>query len=119
MLGKMKPHYVRGRLVKKTMGNAVSVKFDWNWVLKREEKKGDVLGFWHTHPDGSLEPSKKDIKTMQAWVSCFGRPLLCIIQNSRYETAYLVESVEHEKWEFAWKEQILVCKIFRHFGVFI
>lgn len=118
MLGKKKPYYVRGKLVKKTIGNVGSVVFDWQWALNREEKRGDIIGFWHTHPDGSLKPSKRDIKTMQAWVSCFGKPLLCVIQDSRYKTAYLVRLMKHEKWEFAWLKQILVRKISRRFGIF-
>jgi len=122
MLGKMKPHYVRGRLVKKTMGNAVSVKFDWNWVLKREEKKGDVLGFWHTHPDGNLKPSVRDRKTMEGWINCFGKPLYCVIQNQcGTKTAHLVTRLRPEdpKWKYLWSHEPLVYKIFRHFGVFI
>jgi len=113
MLGKMKPHYVRGRLVKKTMGNAVSVKFDWNWVLKREEKKGDVLGFWHTHPNKDAEPSERDIKTMKAWTNCLGKCLFCVIQNSYTKRAYSFLPSGF------WHSQPLAYKIFRHFGVFI
>lgn len=118
MLGKAKPHYVGGKLVKKTTGDAISVTLDWQWALNREEKKGDVIGFWHTHPSGNLEPSKRDIKTMQAWISCFGKPLLCVIQNSSHETAYRVSSVSYEKSQYAWSRGALVYKAFRHFGVF-
>jgi len=108
----------RGRLVKKAAGNSASVEFDGQWALEREEKKGDVVGFWHTHPDGNLEPSKRDIKTMEAWTRCFGKPLFCVIQNSSYETAYLVASVQNKKWKTHWSKQIFVYKILRYYGVY-
>ncbi|GAH41275.1 unnamed protein product, partial [marine sediment metagenome] len=37
-----------GRLVRKRKGTPSSVEFDGKWALKREEEKGDVLGFYHT-----------------------------------------------------------------------
>ena len=110
--------FTHGRLVKKVTGKPASVKFDGQWALKREERKGDILGFWHTHPDGTLKPSKRDLKTMQAWISCFGKPLFCVVQNSSHETAYLVSSVNHKKWKTAWSKKSFVYKIFRHFGVY-
>ena len=110
--------FTHGRLVKKVAGKPASVKFDGDWVLEREEKKHDVIGFWHTHPDGTLKPSKRDRKTMTAWVSCFGRPLLCVIQNPSHETAYLVFSVQHKEWKSIWFKRPFVYKIFRHFGVY-
>jgi proteasome lid subunit RPN8/RPN11 len=36
----------------------------------------------HTHPNGAAFPSRRDIDTMQAWVSAFGKPLLCVILGS-------------------------------------
>lgn len=120
MLGHKGFYYLAsGRLVKKVTGNSASVRFDGQWALKREEKKGDVVGFWHTHPDGTLEPSKRDIKTMQAWIGCFGKPLLCVIQNSFHEVAaYLVTSMEHKKWKACWSKRFIAYKIFfRYFGV--
>jgi len=114
----VKPHYVKGRLVKKTLGNAALVEFDWQWALRREEKRGDIIGFWHTHPDGTLEPSKRDLKTMQAWISCFGKPLFCVIQNASHETAYLVSSVKHKKWKASWIKKPFAYKIFGRFGVY-
>lgn len=120
MLGHQGFYYLAsGRLVKKVTGKPALVKFDGQWVLDREEKKGDVVGFWHTHPDGTLEPSKRDIKTMQAWISCFGKSLLCVIQSGPYQTAYLVSSLDHKEWKTAWSKRSLVYKIFfRYFGVY-
>ncbi len=113
----LRPLVTKGRLVKKVTGKPASVKFNGEWTLKREEKKGDVIGFWHTHPDGNLEPSERDIKTMKAWISCFGKPLFCVIQNSSREAAYLVVPAEHEKWDTIWSKKLYVYKIFRRYGV--
>ena len=118
MLGKSKLRFTHGKLVRKTIGKTASVGFDWSWVLKREEQKGDVIGFWHTHPNGNLKPSERDRKTMGAWIDCFGKSLLCIIQNTSHETAYLVSPVQHKKWKYAWVQRIFVYKIFRRFGVY-
>jgi len=60
-------------------GSAVRVEFDWTVVMEREDAKGDVLGFYHTHPRGHTRPSRRDIRTMQAWCDCLGKPLLCIL----------------------------------------
>ena len=68
------------RLVRKRKGIPGSVEFNWKWVLEREEKKGDVLGFYHTH-SYDREISGRDVKTMMAWVSCFAKTLLCIIED--------------------------------------
>jgi len=70
-----------GRLARKRKGTPSSVEFDGEWALKREEEKGDVLGFYHTHPHGS-GISGQDVKTMMAWASCFGKNLFCIIEDS-------------------------------------
>jgi len=74
-------HFRCGRLVRRRKGTFCSVKFDWKWALEREEKKGDVLGFYHTHSHGS-GISGRDVKTMMAWASCFGKNLFCIIEDS-------------------------------------
>jgi hypothetical protein len=57
------------------------VRFDGPWVLRREEQHGDVVGFYHTHPDGPAVPSRRDVGTMRAWCSSFGKPLLCLIDS--------------------------------------
>lgn len=60
-------------------GEIASVEFDWDIVLRLEEQKGNVVGFFHTHPSGFERPSARDRKTMRAWCDCFGKPLLCAI----------------------------------------
>lgn len=61
-------------------GTPHSVSFDWQLVMNREEEYGDVAGFYHSHPDGHFVPSERDHQTMYAWSSCFGKPLLCVIE---------------------------------------
>lgn len=77
-------HYRAGvwlaRMKWTTYGTHDSVSFDWELVLGREERYGDVLGFYHTHPSGFFSPSQRDNRTMSSWVSCFGKPLLCLIE---------------------------------------
>jgi len=93
LIGKRSDPFRFGRLVRKRKGAPGSVEFDWEWALEREEEKGDVLGFYHTHPYGS-GISGRDIKTMMAWASCFGKNLLCIIEDSssRKNKAYVFPS---------------------------
>lgn len=67
------------RPVRCASGERTSVRFDGAWALEREEKHGDVVGFLHTHPDGPSVPSARDVRTMRAWCSAFGKPLLCLI----------------------------------------
>jgi len=67
---------------------------------------------------GTLKPSTRDRKTMKAWVDCFGRPLLCVIQNPSRATAYLVSSVKHKRWRYVWSRRALIYKILKYFGVY-
>jgi proteasome lid subunit RPN8/RPN11 len=69
------------RRVRQSSGERVSVRFDGQWVLQREETHGDVVGFLHTHPDGPASPSQRDVRTMRAWCSAFGKRLLCLIAS--------------------------------------
>lgn len=70
------------------VGRPASVEFDGPAVLEREERKGDVIGFLHTHPNSDAEPSRRDLRTMRAWVSAFGKPLLCVIEGIDGLAAY-------------------------------
>jgi proteasome lid subunit RPN8/RPN11 len=57
------------------------VRFDGAWALQREEKHHDIVGFMHSHPDGPAAPSQRDVRTMRAWCSAFGKPLVCLIAS--------------------------------------
>ncbi|HEY9786698.1 MAG TPA: Mov34/MPN/PAD-1 family protein [Candidatus Obscuribacterales bacterium] len=72
-------------------GGRASVDFDWRRVLEREEKYGDVVGFYHTHPGKMIMPSGRDERTMRSWCSCFGRSLLCVIATSDNVVSWLFE----------------------------
>ncbi|MEM7347147.1 MAG: Mov34/MPN/PAD-1 family protein [Chloroflexota bacterium] len=82
-----------GRLQQRQIGEPTQVEFDWSWALTREENRGDVLGFYHTHPTGHNSLSQRDIATMQAWVSSLGKPLLCAIKGDQL-AAYLFQTDE-------------------------
>lgn len=77
-----------------TKGSPTSVTFDWQRVMTREEKHGDVVGFFHSHPKGFKNPSNRDDKTMDAWVTCFGKPLICAIEESGVINAWLYRGGE-------------------------
>ncbi|NOX54358.1 MAG: hypothetical protein GXP27_07920 [Planctomycetes bacterium] len=69
------------RRLRRSVGRATNVEFDGLSVLEREERRGDVVGFFHTHPSSPAAPSQRDVDTMRAWVSAFGKPLLCVIEG--------------------------------------
>ena len=69
-------------------GGPASVEFDAAWALFREETRGDVVGFYHTHPAGQAGPSRRDLRTMRAWAGSFGKPLLCLIESDAALAAY-------------------------------
>jgi proteasome lid subunit RPN8/RPN11 len=81
LVGRRRGRIWYGRRVQAQTGERVRVHFDGPWVLDREERFGDVLGFYHTHPDGPALPSRRDVRTMRAWCSAFGKALLCVIDS--------------------------------------
>lgn len=83
-----------GRLRQRGVGGPASAEFDWAWVLEREERRGDIIGFYHTHPTGLTTPSQRDVRTMRAWVGCFGKSLLCVIESGETLTAYVFQTDE-------------------------
>lgn len=103
----------KGKRVKRIFGSPGSVEFDWEWVLGREEKHGDVLGFWHTHPAGT-KPSERDVLTMKAWASCLGKSLFCIIQDGKDTRAYLYPESIYSEW---WEKVLRVKNFFNRFKV--
>ena len=82
-----------------TVGEQNRVEADWSWTLSREERDGDVMGFYHTHPAGfGAQPSRRDIRTMQAWCSALGKPLLCLIAEESepgLPEGYIFSSDDH------------------------
>jgi proteasome lid subunit RPN8/RPN11 len=82
------------RRVRPTSGDPASVAFDGAWALRREERRGDVVGFLHTHPDGFPRPSARDVRTMRAWSGAFGKPLLCVIVTAGQAAGYQFDDDE-------------------------
>ena len=81
LLGERRGRVWLCRRVRRTTGERAAVRFDGAWVLRREETRGDVVGFLHTHPDGPASPNARDVRTMRAWRLAFGKPLLCLIES--------------------------------------
>jgi len=54
-------------------GTEASVDFDWQKVMASKY----FLGWYHTHPTFSSEPSELDEKTMRSWIRGLGRNLIC------------------------------------------
>jgi hypothetical protein len=94
LIGQRRGRIWVGRLRQRQTGQPASVEFDWSWVLEREGRWGDVLGFYHTHPAGAATPSARDLRTMRAWVSCLGKPLLCVIEGDDVLAAHLFATDE-------------------------
>ena len=68
-----------GKRTKPTEGEPCLVRFNPKYVMEREEKYHDSIGFIHTHPGMSAHYSSIDDATMKAWVFSFGKPLVCCI----------------------------------------
>ena len=96
LIGHRQGNIWNGRLRQFQSGEPASVEFDWEWVFTREDRYGDVLGFYHTHPAGLTTPSGRDVRTMRAWVSCLGKPLLCVIKSYKNLSAYVFETDEDD-----------------------
>lgn len=82
LIGNSKGKLWWGHRRKMTRGQPCSVDFDPNYAITREQTKGDVVGFLHTHPGMIASPSSTDYNTIRAWVNCFGKPLVCVIQGA-------------------------------------
>ena len=94
LVGQRRGRLWYGRLQQRQVGRPASVEFNWTWALEREERLSDVIGFYHTHPSGLTTPSQRDVRTMRAWVTCLGKPLLCVIASGDALTAYLFQTDE-------------------------
>jgi proteasome lid subunit RPN8/RPN11 len=81
LVGRRQGRFWLARRMRRCRGEVAHVAFDAAWALAREEARGDVVGFYHTHPCGPAQTSQRDVHTMQGWVSAFGKPLLCLIES--------------------------------------
>jgi proteasome lid subunit RPN8/RPN11 len=89
------------RRIREQTGEPTRVAFDGPWVLEREERRGDVLGFYHTHPGMPACPSRRDDRTMRAWCGAFGKPLLCLIAGADGIRGFVYEDDESARVELA------------------
>jgi proteasome lid subunit RPN8/RPN11 len=96
LVGQRRGRVWLARRVRRSAGARTSVPFDGPWVLRREETRRDVIGFLHTHPDGPARPSARDVRTMRAWCSAFGKPLLCVIASPDGVTAFRFDDHQSE-----------------------
>jgi proteasome lid subunit RPN8/RPN11 len=81
LVGRRRGRIWNSRAIGRCAGAPAHVEFDGPAVLVREERRRDIIGFLHTHPQFDATPSRRDIATMQAWVLAFGKPLLCLIRG--------------------------------------
>lgn len=70
-----------GRLHYFTEGKPAHVKFNPDLVLKREQERHDLIGFYHTHPNMENRPSQTDFSAMVGWTTATGKHLLCAIKG--------------------------------------
>jgi hypothetical protein len=82
LVGRRRGRVWQARRIGRQRGAPEQVAFDGPAVLDREETRRDVVGFLHTHPACDAVPSSRDLATMRAWVSAFGKPLLCLIEGT-------------------------------------
>jgi hypothetical protein len=94
LIGRREGAIWRAILEQAAVGRPAEVEFDWAWTLEREEARGDVAGFYHTHPAGPAALSSRDVRTMRAWVGSLGKPLLCLIESDGDLAAYLFATDE-------------------------
>ena len=71
-----------------TQKQVASVEFDYKKVFDREDKYEDIAGFYHTHPSGMNMMSSIDIETMNQWVRCLGKSLICVIETEEKLNAW-------------------------------
>ena len=101
LVGQHKQPFWHARRVRPSRGKPASVEFDAAWVLRRDEDRGDIVGFYHTHPAGPPAPSNRDDRTMRAWVSALGKPLLCLIEADGAVTAFRYDDDESNGTQLA------------------
>ncbi len=87
-------------------GEPASVEFDAAWVLDREESKGDIVGFFHTHPNGSPNPKPAGLRRPSGLGPArFGKPLLCLIDSDGELAAYRFDDDESNG------DRIMACEL--------
>lgn len=68
-----------GKYDRYTEGQPASVVFDNDYVWENRDK---IVGWIHTHPSWTANPSSIDNATMKAQVGAIGKPMVCVIQGT-------------------------------------
>jgi hypothetical protein len=71
--------------------------FDYNNIYNREDKYKDLVGFYIIHPVGYFGMSSEDITTMEQWVKCLGKSLVCLVECDGVINAWLFSREESGK----------------------
>ncbi len=101
LVGERRGRVWHARRCGRAVGEPASVEFDGGRVLRREERQRDVIGFLHTHPGMPAIPSGRDLRTMGAWCSCFGKPLLCVIAGADGIRGYRFDNDSEDRIELS------------------
>jgi len=86
---KIKKIYI-GIIVKHSNGKRAGVKFNWKKIYNSKY----LIGFFHTHPGHNIRYSCTDRDTMNAWVFCLWRDLICGIwsEDKSINNCYLFKT---------------------------
>lgn len=97
LVGHIVGHYWYGIGQWPNEGSPGQVKFEYNAVIEQEERDGNCVGFFHTHPMSIASPSSTDYATMGAWTVCLGKPLVCCIKGINGHKAhwFIDDETEH------------------------
>lgn len=100
--GKAGRWFWKGRYDRYTVGVPAQVAFDPDYVWDNRDK---IVGWIHTHPQWTADPSGTDDATMKAQVCALGRPLLCCIDGTDGLRAYWYmddesDPVEVRVWQY-------------------
>lgn len=83
MFGEVGQEFWHASLHDRRVGLPGTVTINAKVVLGIEDSPTlNLIGFAHTHPHWPAVPSATDERTMKAWVTCLGRPLICAIRGT-------------------------------------
>lgn len=88
LFGKRDGDFIIARGYFPSEGSPSRVSFDYQAVLDREKERGDLIGFYHTHPNMSNQYSSIDYETMETWCDATGKYLYCLIEGNNGIEAY-------------------------------
>ena len=91
---KDKSPYILCTVAENYTQNKSVVEFDYKKIFDRQDKYKDVVGFYHTHPAGFYSMSSTDISTMEQWVKCLGKSLICLIECDGVMNSWLFSKGE-------------------------